>query len=257
MVDLSSAYRGRVFLGELPAPVKDPRGEIALLAPGGPNRRVYLSQSEEKALRVAMACLEGPWARYGGFVPVGIGTIIVDPLEWGRHLPGLAEMCREKRVNLVSDERRTSPGLSGHAFFCEAFGVKPDALLFGRGWANGGDFFGFVVRPSRLTEPFPEQEKIDLNPMARVIAKIRDEGLEMANEKEKLIKGFLDQKAIPARGAGALWLLDVAEPEKMAGGLAPYGFTITCREGGLVLAPSLDLKDDVLMEGLEVLDRVL
>ncbi len=253
MIDLSSAYNGRVFLGKLPDTSLDVPGELAILAPGGPNRRVFFSRHEEKAIRVAMACLEGPWARYGGFVPKGVGTIMVDPLEWGRHLPGLAEMCREKGINLVSDERRTSPGISGHPFLCEAFGIKPDALLFGRGWANAGDLWGFIARPSRLTEPLPEQEKIDLNPVAGVIAKMRDEGLEMAREKGKLIKGFLDQKGITARGAGALWLLEVSEPEKMAGGLASRGFTITCWEKGLVLAPALDQPEDELRKGLGAL----
>lgn len=257
MIDLSAAYRGRVFLGELPAPEGDPVRELAVLAPGGPNRRVCVSRSEEKAMRVATTSLEGPWARYAGAIPKGVGTIIADPLEWGKHLPGLSEMCREKGMNLVSDERRTSPGLSGHPFLCEAFGVKPDALLFGKGWANAGDFHGFIARPSRLTGPLPEEEEIDLGPVAGVIAKIRDDGLEIAKSKGFLIREFLNQKGIPASGAGMLWLLEVPEPEKIAVRLAPRGFTITCRERSLVLAPSLDLEDKILIKGLEALENLL
>ncbi|MGC8893803.1 MAG: hypothetical protein ACP5QG_03025 [candidate division WOR-3 bacterium] len=257
MIDLSSAYNGKVFLGELPATVDDPLGELALLAPGGPNRKVFVSQSAERAMHVAMARLEGPWTRYGGFVPGGVGTILVDPLEWGKHLPGLAEMCREKRVNLVSDERMTSPGLSGHPFLCEAFGVKPDALLLGKGWANARDFYGFIARPSRLTEPLPSSEEIDQTALAMVIAGLRRRGLEMAREKGRLIKALLDQKGVPARGAGALWLLDIPEPERVAGSLATAGFKITCRENSLVLSPALDLPEDTFRVGLEALGNLL
>jgi len=257
VIDLSLAYNGRVFSGPLPEAKIDVQTELALLAPGGPNRRVFLASNEERAPRAAMACLEGPWARYGGFVPRGVGTIIVDPLLWARHLPGLSEICQEKGINLVSDERKTSPGLSGHPFLCEAFGAKPDALLIGRGWANGEDFYGFIARPSRLTESLPEQEETDLGLVARAIAKIRGEGLEMARDKGKLIKEFLVNKGISARGAGALWLLDVREPDKIAGGLGPHGFSITRREGGLVLAPALDLPEDALRKGLEALGNLL
>jgi len=93
VIDLSLAYNGRVFSGPLPEAKIDVQTELALLAPGGPNRRVFLASNEERAPRAAMACLEGPWARYGGFVPRGVGTIIVDPLLWARHLPGLSEIC--------------------------------------------------------------------------------------------------------------------------------------------------------------------
>ncbi len=204
-----------------------------------------------------MACLEGPWARYGGFVPKGVGTIIVDPLLWARHLPGLSEMCRQKGINLVSDERKTSPGLSGHPFLCEAFGVKPDAIIIGKGWANGVDFYGFIARPSRLTEPLPGSDETDLPTVAGVIARVRQGGLEMARGKGNLIKGFLDQKGIPTRGAGALWLLDVPGPEKISGGLAPHGFSIIHQEKSLVLAPSLDLEDGLLMVALEALGNLV
>jgi len=257
MIDLSSAWNGRVFLGELPAPARDPLKEIGILAPGGPNRRVFLARKEETALRVATSCLEGPWARYGGFIPRGIGTILVNPLAWGKHLPGLAEICREKGINLVSDERRTSPGLSGHPFLCEAFGVKPDAIIIGKGWANGEDLWGVIARPSRLAEPLPRSDETALSGVARVIARLRGGGLEMAVEKGNLIKEFLEHRGIPARGAGALWLLEVPEPERIAECLSRAGFSIADHESRLVLAPAIDLDKGALTRGLEALGDLL
>jgi hypothetical protein len=253
MIDLSSAWNGKVFLGELLGPAGDPLEELAVLAPGGPNRRVFLSRNEENAMRVAMSRLEGPWARYGGFIPSGVRTIIVDPLAWGKHLVGLAEACREKGINLVSDERRTSPGVSGHPFLCEAFSVKPDAIIIGRGWANGEDLWGFIARPSRLTEILPKAEETGLSCISKVIGRLRREGLEMAREKGRLIKEFLEKAGIRGRGAGALWLLEVPEPDGAAARLEETGYRISRHERGLVLAPPLDLGNDVLTEGLRAL----
>ncbi|MEO0181831.1 MAG: hypothetical protein ABIM74_10205 [candidate division WOR-3 bacterium] len=253
MIDLSAAWNGRIFSEELPEAELDVQAELALLAPGAPNRRVFISSSEERVIRVAMGSLEGPWARYGGFVPAGVGTIIIDPLVWARHLVGLAEICLNKGINLVSDERRTSPGLSGHPFFCEAFGVRPDAIILGRGWANGEDFYGFIARPSRLTEPLPCSQEAHFSSASRTIAYLRQRGLEMAREKGRLIEEFVESRRIPARGAGMLWLLGVTDPYRIAARLASKGFAITISEGSLVLAPTLDLPEDSLIRGLRLL----
>jgi len=64
----------------------------------------------------------------------GEGGIRVPPADF---LPGVRELCDEKKVLLMLDEVQTSFGRTGKLFACEHWGVTPDVMCLAKPFAGG------------------------------------------------------------------------------------------------------------------------
>jgi putrescine aminotransferase len=53
------------------------------------------------------------------------------------YLRGLEELCREQGAMLVVDEVQTGLGRTGSTWFCQQEGVRPDAMIVGKGLSGG------------------------------------------------------------------------------------------------------------------------
>jgi 4-aminobutyrate aminotransferase len=114
----------------------------------------------EEAVAVALAdldrllALEAPGANVGAMIvePVlGEGGYVPPPREW---LVGLRERCDEHGMLLVFDEVQCGVGRTGAPFAAEAYGVRPDVLLFAKGIASGLPLGG-IVASRALLERWP------------------------------------------------------------------------------------------------------
>jgi 4-aminobutyrate aminotransferase len=69
----------------------------------------------------------------GGYVPA--------PPEF---LHGLRKICDENNILLIADEVQSGMGRTGHMWFVEESGVRPDILVFAKGIANGFPLSGIA-----------------------------------------------------------------------------------------------------------------
>ncbi len=72
----------------------------------------------------------------------GSGGVIVPPKGW---LKAIAEVCREHRILLVTDEVITGFGRTGPLFACETEGVQPDLMTLAKGLTSGYAPMGAVL----------------------------------------------------------------------------------------------------------------
>jgi len=82
---------------------------------------------------------------------LGEGGYVPPPRAW---LAGLRDRCDEHGILLVFDEVQCGIGRTGRPFAAEAYGVRPDVVLFAKGIASGLPLGG-IVAPRSLMERWP------------------------------------------------------------------------------------------------------
>jgi len=90
-------------------------------------------------------------AAFIGEPVIGAGGVHPPPEDYWT---GVAELCRESDVLLISDEVVTGFGRLGSPFGCERYGFEPDLLVFAKGVTSGYLPLGGVVVGPRVQEPF-------------------------------------------------------------------------------------------------------
>jgi putrescine aminotransferase len=84
----------------------------------------------------------------------GEAGIIIPP---AGYLKEVREICDEYKVALIFDEIQTGMGRTGAMFRCEAEGVTPDILTFGKAFGGGiMPITGIICRPHMWTEELVE-----------------------------------------------------------------------------------------------------
>jgi 4-aminobutyrate aminotransferase len=84
--------------------------------------------------------------------PADTAAIILEPvLGEGGYVPappeflhGLRSICDEHNILLIADEVQSGMGRTGHMWFVEESGVRPDILIFAKGIANGFPLSGIA-----------------------------------------------------------------------------------------------------------------
>lgn len=84
--------------------------------------------------------------------PSDTAAIILEPvLGEGGYVPappaflhGLREICDEHNILLIADEVQSGMGRTGHMWYVEESGVRPDILIFAKGIANGFPLSGIA-----------------------------------------------------------------------------------------------------------------
>jgi len=98
--------------------------------------------------------LEAPPANVGAMIvePVlGEGGYVPPPRDW---LAGLRERCDAHGILLIFDEVQCGIGRTGRPFAAEAYGVRPDVVLFAKGIASGLPLGG-IIAGRALMERWP------------------------------------------------------------------------------------------------------
>jgi 4-aminobutyrate aminotransferase len=84
--------------------------------------------------------------------PADTAAVILEPvLGEGGYVPappaflhGLRKICDENNILLIADEVQCGMGRTGHMWFMEESGVRPDVLIFAKGIANGFPLSGIA-----------------------------------------------------------------------------------------------------------------
>jgi 4-aminobutyrate aminotransferase len=217
--------------------------------------------------------------------PGNVGAMIVEPvLGEGGYVPppvawleGLRARCDEHGILLVFDEVQCGVGRTGRPFAAEAFGVRPDVLLFAKGIASGLPLGG-IVASRRLMERWPtgaHGSTFGGNPVACAAAlatlDVLDEtdgyrrtaalGARVLDRLRHEVGGHPSVRDV--RGIGLMVGVELADKDvtdRVCGACLDQGvIVLSCGpdENVLRLVPPLTISDDEIDHGLAVLCRAI
>ncbi|MDT5257456.1 MAG: 4-aminobutyrate aminotransferase / (S)-3-amino-2-methylpropionate transaminase / 5-aminovalerate [Mycobacterium sp.] len=199
-------------------------------------------------------------------------------------LPALLDWCRKNDVVFIADEVQTGFARTGAMFACEHEGIEPDLICTAKGIADGLPLSA-VTGPARIMDA-PHVGGLGGtfggNPVAcaaalATIATIESDGLlERARQIERVITERLlrlqagDDRIGDVRGRGAMIAIELvksgtADPDaELTNALSTAAhaagvIVLTCGMFGNVvrLLPPLTISDELLIEGIDILSRIL
>ncbi|KAF1915265.1 4-aminobutyrate aminotransferas-like protein [Ampelomyces quisqualis] len=152
--------------------------------------------------------------------PADTAAIILEPvLGEGGYVPapsaflhGLRKICDENKILLIADEVQSGMGRTGHMWFVEESGVRPDILIFAKGIANGFPLSGIASRKELMDRQKPGSmggtyggNAVACAAATAVIKAFRDEKiLDNVAARSKQIFGFLHDLKASGTKAGNL-----------------------------------------------------
>jgi 4-aminobutyrate aminotransferase/(S)-3-amino-2-methylpropionate transaminase len=211
----------------------------------------------------------------------GEGGFIVPEPGW---LAGLAAWCRHHGIVLIADEIQTGMGRTGAWFACEHEGVEPDMVTTAKSLGGGLPIGGVTGRAELMDAVHPGGlgGTFGGNPLACAAALAVFEMIESEHLLERAT--HIGEVAFPrlqklvssggpvgdVRGRGAMIAIEIVGPD----GRQPDRKTTqrvleSCHQQGLLvlsagtygnvvrLLPPLVIPEDLLEEGLEILENAL
>lgn len=221
-----------------------------------------------------------------------LAAVIIEPIQGeggfivpaDGFLPTLLDWCRSNDVVFIADEVQTGFARTGAMFACEHEGIDPDLIVTAKGIAGGLPLSAVTGRAEIMDSPHVSGlgGTYGGNPIAcaaalATIETIESEGLvARAQQIEQLMKDRLgrlqaeDDRIGDVRGRGAMIAIELVkagttEPDAdltkalCAGAHAAGVIVLSCGTYGNVVRflPPLTIGDDLLNEGLDVLEEVL
>ena len=199
-------------------------------------------------------------------------------------LPALLDWCRKNDVVFIADEVQTGFARTGAMFACEHEGIEPDLICTAKGIADGLPLSAVTGRAQIMDAPHVGGlgGTFGGNPVAcaaalATIATIESDGLiERARQIERVITEPLlrlqagDDRIGDVRGRGAMIAIELvksgtAEPDaELTSALSTAAhaagvIVLTCGMFGNImrLLPPLTISDELLIEGVDILSRIL
>ncbi|MBO9553763.1 4-aminobutyrate--2-oxoglutarate transaminase [Cellulomonas sp.] len=260
-------FAGEVYRVPASYPLRDPVGMTGEVAAA---RAIAVAQRQVGADQVAALVVE-PILGEGGFVVPAPGF-----------LPALSRWCTENGIVLVADEVQTGFARTGTMFACEHEGVVPDLVTTAKGIAGGMPLAGVTGRAELMDAVHPGGlgGTFGGNPVAcaaalAAIAMYEDDDLAAAARavEARVVPRLLALEApgvAEVRGRGAMLAVELVRPgtlepdgaaaARVARACAAEGvLVLTCGTWGNVvrLLPPLVIGDELLDDGLDVLERAL
>ena len=221
-----------------------------------------------------------------------LAAVIIEPIQGeggfivpaDGFLPALLAWCREHGVVFIADEVQTGFARTGAMFACEHEGVDPDLICTAKGIADGLPLSGVTGRAEIMDSPHVSGlgGTYGGNPLACAAALATIETIEAdglvarAQQIERLMKDRLgrlqaeDDRIGDVRGRGAMIAVELVKPGTTepdaeltkalcAGAHAAGVIVLSCGTYGNVLRflPPLTIGDELLLEGLDVLELLL
>ena len=221
-----------------------------------------------------------------------LAAVIIEPIqgEGGFIVPAegflatLLDWCRTNGVVFIADEVQSGFARTGAMFACEHEGIDPDLIVTAKGIADGLPLAGVTGRAEIMDAPHASGlgGTYGGNPIAcaaalATIETIESDGLlARAREIESFMKERLgrlqadDDRIGDVRGRGAMIAVELVksgttDPDAdltkalCAGAHAAGVIVLSCGTYGNVLRflPPLTIGDDLLAEGLDVLESIL
>ncbi|WP_454853038.1 4-aminobutyrate--2-oxoglutarate transaminase [Promicromonospora soli] len=253
------------------APVSYPFRDSGIDGPTAARRATELIEKQVGAKNLAAIVIE-PIQGEGGFIEPAPGF-----------LPALAAWCQERGVVFVADEVQTGFARTGDLFAVDHEGVVPDLIVTAKGIAGGLPLSAVTGRAEIMDAPHVGGlgGTYGGNPLAcaaalAVIETIESDGLvDRARTIGKTMTERLtalqdrDPRIGDVRGRGAMIAIELVRPgttepdadltRRVAAAAHAQGLVVlSCGTWGNVLRflPPLSIPDHLLLEALDVLDRV-
>lgn len=224
--------------------------------------------------------------------PDNLAAVVIEPIQGeggfivpaDGFLPALLGWCRDNNVVFIADEVQTGFARTGAMFACEHEGIDPDLIVTAKGIAGGLPLSAVTGRAEIMDSPHVSGlgGTYGGNPIAcaaalATIATIEADGLiQRAASIEALMKDRLgrlqaeDERIGDVRGRGAMIAVELVkagtttpDPEltkALCAGAHEAGvIVLSCGTYGNVLRflPPLTISDELLIEGLDVLELIL
>jgi 4-aminobutyrate aminotransferase-like enzyme len=225
--------------------------------------------------------------------PELVAGIIIEPiLSYGGNVvppdgyfQGLAKLCREHRIPLISDEVMTGIGKTGRMFALEHWDVWPNVLCIGKA-LSGNIPLSLLVAENDLAEKWTPEDHVGMSKDGQllgcaialaILRVVREEKLVQHAEKMghyfgKRLHDFQEDLDLPGqiRGLGLMMGFDLVEDEKTkkpATELATKAVELALREGLMFenvgakrnvirFTPSLTVKEEHIDSAIDILNRV-
>ncbi|MGA3254287.1 MAG: 4-aminobutyrate--2-oxoglutarate transaminase [Mycobacterium sp.] len=199
-------------------------------------------------------------------------------------LPALLDWCHKNNVVFIADEVQSGFARTGAMFACEHEGIEPDLICTAKGIAGGLPLSAVTGRAEIMDAPHVSGlgGTFGGNPVACAaalasIATIESDGLiERAQQIGRLVTDRLvqvqagDDRIGDVRGRGAMIAVELVKSgttdpdaeltEKLATAAHAAGvIVLTCGMFGNIirLLPPLTISDELLIEGLDIICRIL
>lgn len=251
------------------APMSYPYRDLGVDGGAAALRAIDVMEKQVGAANLACLVVE-PIQGEGGFIEPATGF-----------LPALAAWCRDNGVVFVADEVQTGFARTGDLFACNREGVVPDLIVTAKGIAGGLPLSAVTGRAEMMDAAHVGGlgGTYGGNPLACAAALAAIETIEAevlverAREIEALMLDRLhslqsrDSRVGDVRGRGAMlavelveWGTNVPNPtlaKAVASAAHAQGvIVLTCGTHGNVLRflPPLSISDDLLREGLDILE---
>ncbi|MBP2452812.1 4-aminobutyrate--2-oxoglutarate transaminase [Mycolicibacterium lutetiense] len=221
-----------------------------------------------------------------------LAAVIIEPIQGeggfivpaDGFLPALLGWCRDNNVVFIADEVQTGFARTGAMFACEHEGIDPDLIVTAKGIADGLPLSAVTGRAEIMDSPHVSGlgGTYGGNPIACAAALATIETIEAdglvarAQHIELLMKDRLgrlqaeDDRIGDVRGRGAMIAVELVkagtttpDPELTkalcAGAHSAGVIVLSCGTYGNVLRflPPLTISDELLVEGLDVLELIL
>ncbi|WP_301120374.1 4-aminobutyrate--2-oxoglutarate transaminase [Mycolicibacterium fortuitum] len=221
-----------------------------------------------------------------------LAAVIIEPIQGeggfivpaDGFLPALLGWCRDNDVVFIADEVQTGFARTGAMFACEHEGIDPDLIVTAKGIADGLPLSAVTGRAEIMDSPHVSGlgGTYGGNPIAcaaalATIETIEADGLIARGQHiEQLMKDRLgrlqaeDERIGDVRGRGAMIAVELVkagtttpDPELTkalcAGAHTAGVIVLSCGTYGNVLRflPPLTISDELLIEGLDVLELIL
>ncbi len=183
----------------------------------------------------------------------------------------LQSVCDQFGIVLILDERQTAFGRTGKLFYSQSFNFQPDIIIFGDNIAQGLPFGGLLIQNKILTNSFINQVNINSLACGVALSTLNILEQEMLYEKTEE-RGKKVQSSLKARFGDYLEITG----QGFLIGLTPKAEDLNVQpiisralvkglmvlSGGrksqvIRLTPPLDLSDNLLNEGLSILEQII
>ncbi|NEA30550.1 4-aminobutyrate--2-oxoglutarate transaminase [Streptomyces sp. SID13031] len=253
------------------APVSYPFRDSGVDGPAAAQRAIEVIEKQVGAENLAAVVIE-PIQGEGGFVVPAPGF-----------LPALAAWCQANGVVFIADEVQTGFARTGDLFACDHEGVVPDLIVTAKGIAGGLPLSAVTGRAEIMDAPHvgglggtyggnplacaAALAVLDLIETDDLSGRARELGRLLTDRFEALQAS--DARIGDVRGRGAMIAVELVEPgthtpdadltRRIAAAAHARGLIVlTCGTYGNVLRflPPLAISDELLTEGLDLLDSV-
>lgn len=265
--------------------------------PSYPYRSYFHAQNEAEETQRALEHLEQTIVLEGAStiaalilesVP-GTAGIYVPP---AGYMEGVRELTKKYDIVFIADEVMSGFGRTGAWFAVDHWNVTPDLITFAKGVNSGYVPLGGVVINEAIYDTFrnrvfPGGLTYSGHPLATAAAVATINAMEdeqMLQNATRLGEDLIgpalekfkeDHPSVgDVRGLGCFWAIELVSNRETKEPLAPYGGSseamgkviAKCKEQGLLVfanfnrihvVPPLNTPDDVVVEGLEMIDQAL